>query len=158
MIAALIARLIILCVLTTIIMVVVVWKYRKAIDEFDGWSDLAHRVIKTILAIGLILCLTGCALFSDNAEKRKELGRQLGILAKEGAISLVTGNPLPAVGGAISFLGYLFGVTGTAYAVRQRHKFRTATAPPPAGFPVVPLPAADVPPPGSIASNEKLAA
>jgi hypothetical protein len=125
-----IGRLIFAAVLATATVGYFAWKYRKAIDAFDGWHDLAHRIIKTCFAIGLILCLTGCALFSDNAAKRAELKKQLGELASSGLTSLVTGNPLPAVGGAISFIGYLFGATGAAYAIRQRHKFRVSDNPP----------------------------
>jgi hypothetical protein len=44
------------------------------------------------------------------------------------------------VGGAISFIGYLFGATGAAYAIRQRHKFRQEVGPQPQGFPVLPVP------------------
>jgi hypothetical protein len=141
-----IGRLIFAAVLATATAAYFVWKYRAAIPAFDGWSDLAHRSIKTFFAVGLICCLTGCALFSDNAQKRAELKRQLGELASSGLTSLVTGNPLPAVGGAISFIGYLFGATGAAYAIRQRHKFRQAVADPP-GFPVGPPPASvsDIP-------------
>jgi hypothetical protein len=119
-----VGRLIFAAILATLTLTYFLWKYRKAIPAFDGWRDLAHRTIKTCFAIGLILCLTGCALLSDNAAKRAELKKQLGELASSGLTSLVTGNPLPAVGGAISFIGYLFGATGAAYAIRQRHKFR----------------------------------
>jgi hypothetical protein len=135
-----IGRLIFAAVLATLTLAYFLWKYRKAIPAFDGWRDLAHRCIKTCFAIGLILCLTGCALLSDNAAKRAELKKQLGELASSGLTSLVTGNPLPAVGGAISFIGYLFGATGAAYAIRQRHKFRQEVGPQPQGFPVLPVP------------------
>jgi len=134
-----IGRLIFAAVLATVTLSYFLWKYRKAIPAFDGWSDLAHRAIKTCFAIGLILCLTGCALLSDNAAKRAELKKQLGELASSGLTSLVTGNPLPVVGGAISFIGYLFGATGAAYAIRQRHKFRQVVG--------------DPPQPGQVASN-----
>jgi hypothetical protein len=94
-----IGRLIFAAILATATIAYFAWKYRKAIDAFDGWHDLAHRIIKTCFAIGLILCLTGCALFSDNAAKRAELKKQIGELATSGITSLVTGNPLPVVGG-----------------------------------------------------------
>jgi hypothetical protein len=142
-----ISRLIFAAMLATVTAGFFIWKYRRAIDAFEGWADLVHRSIKTFFAVGMILCLTGCALFSDNAEKRAELRKQLGELATSGVVSLVTGNPLPAVGGAISFLGYLFGATGTAYAIRQRHKFREATSPPPP---------APTPTPGAEATDEPI--
>jgi hypothetical protein len=104
-------------------------KYRKALPHFDGWSDLAHRAFKTVLAVVLICSITGCALFADSEAKRKELGKQLAALGTSGVVSLVTGNPLPAVGGAINFLSFLFGGLGAAYGIKQRHKFREVSEP-----------------------------